>query len=112
MRIIVITLAILMAGCSNYDSCYEKNFDAHYEAHQYYVDKYEDGEEVCNTKSELVLNPKYKGVSGSEDLYKMETRTQCYTPSDYSKPIWAKYTVEQRKFNAHQYASGQCRNID
>lgn len=32
MRIIVITLAILLAGCSDYDSCYDRNFAAHYEA--------------------------------------------------------------------------------
>ena len=110
MRVIVIFLAMLLAGC--YDSCYDKNFDAHYAAHVYYVDKYEDGEEVCNTKTEMEMNPRYNGYRNGESLFMPKTRTSCYTPSDYSKPIWAKYTDEQRRWNAHEYASGQCRNIN
>lgn len=74
MRIIVITLAILMAGCSNYDSCYTKNFDAHYEA--------------------LTGEWDYSGITNGE------------------KAKWIVWSDSKRKWNADQYASGQCLNIN
>lgn len=77
MRIIVITLAILMAGCSNYDSCYDKNFKAFYDAHE--------GEWDID-------------VNFDKD------------PWETTK-VWVPWSSTKRKWEADQYASGQCRNI-
>lgn len=77
MRIIVITLAILLVGCSNYDSCYDRNFKAYYE--------YNEGE------------------------WDIETDWN-QTPVKITRK-WIQWSESHRKWQADQYASGQCLNI-
>ena len=96
MRIIVITLAILMAGCSNYDSCYDKNFKAFYEAHEGEIDY------VAVLTAEEA-DPTPPGVPELRELHGIVP---------FTKKQWVQWDEGKRKWKADQYASGQCRNIN
>lgn len=94
MRIIVITLAILLAGCSNYDSCFDKNYDSFYEAHSGEM-KY-----VTVTEKEADDPEQARRIANAMD-----------EPVRYTAYRYVEWEEGKRKWEAQRWASYQCRNI-